>query len=321
MTEYPNIDELLNAYLDGELSQRQIVELHRLIKNDPELARRLRQLEKVKNLVTSLPRERAPEQMLEDIKTVLEKRSLLSPASEHTVHRKGAKYLLARKVLSAAAMIALVAGLLAVIYSIVAPENAADQILARKEPTAEVPTVAPPVAEPAAAPTAFTGIVELKTTDPTALKKTIETAITAYGIAREDTSPPPDSQQTAYSLTGSPENLALLLTDLSANWGDLDSASLYVVADRTGTRIAIENVTTAQIAQIITQADIETQIKAARYFAVVNTAPDTALTPPDVERPQAVTIPKPVLTSPEKPATKPQAEKPVTLTIVITPAE
>ena len=41
MSKDLNIDELLNGYIDGELSTRQTVELKRLINHDPEITKKL----------------------------------------------------------------------------------------------------------------------------------------------------------------------------------------------------------------------------------------------------------------------------------------
>ena len=49
-----DIDELLNSYIDGELTERQKTEVQRLISHDPEIAKRLAQLKKCRLLVASL---------------------------------------------------------------------------------------------------------------------------------------------------------------------------------------------------------------------------------------------------------------------------
>ena len=42
--ENSNIDELLNGFIDGQLSIRQKTEVKRLIVNEPEIAKRLEEL-------------------------------------------------------------------------------------------------------------------------------------------------------------------------------------------------------------------------------------------------------------------------------------
>ena len=60
MKENLNIDELLNSFIDDELSPRHQTEVQRLIAHDAEVAERLAELERCKMLVGSLPRAEAP---------------------------------------------------------------------------------------------------------------------------------------------------------------------------------------------------------------------------------------------------------------------
>ncbi len=122
MKEEPNIDELLNGFIDGELDQRHQTEVQRLITHDAQIAERLRELQKCKVLVGSLPCVEAPAGMAEQIKASLETSALLGRQPESFDAREGARHLLVRRVLAAAAMIGLVAVLAAVVYTIVAPE-------------------------------------------------------------------------------------------------------------------------------------------------------------------------------------------------------
>ena len=55
MSDISDIDELLNSFIDGELPQRQQVELRRLMAHDPQIIKRLRELQKCKILLGSLP--------------------------------------------------------------------------------------------------------------------------------------------------------------------------------------------------------------------------------------------------------------------------
>ena len=50
MKEIPNMDELLNSFIDGELTPRQQTEVQRLIAHEEKVAQRLRQLQKCKML-------------------------------------------------------------------------------------------------------------------------------------------------------------------------------------------------------------------------------------------------------------------------------
>ena len=65
--------------------------------------------------------------MADEIKTTLERRTLLAPPKRHYEEIQGARHLLIRKVLSAAAMIGLITVLAVVIYTILAPEGVEDK--------------------------------------------------------------------------------------------------------------------------------------------------------------------------------------------------
>ena len=58
--ENNKIKELLNSYIDGELTEREKTEVLRLVSDDQQVARRLRELQKTQMLVGSLPRAEAP---------------------------------------------------------------------------------------------------------------------------------------------------------------------------------------------------------------------------------------------------------------------
>ena len=87
MKEKPDIDELLNSFIDGELTERHRVEVQRLIKHDPQIAHRMQELQKCKMLVSSLPRADAPVEILARVKASLKARALLVPGPEIRDHQ------------------------------------------------------------------------------------------------------------------------------------------------------------------------------------------------------------------------------------------
>ena len=121
MKANPNIDELLCSFVDGELPARQQTELQRLVARDPEVGRRLRQLQNCRTLVSALPRAEAPGELLEQIKLAVERKTLLAEQPASGVSTAGVIHLMARRFLAAAAMIALLGVLGFVVYQIVAP--------------------------------------------------------------------------------------------------------------------------------------------------------------------------------------------------------
>ena len=115
MKENPNMDELLNSFIDGELPVRQQTEVQRMIAHDEKIAQRLRQLQKCKILLSSLPVVEAPPQILENVKASLARRTPLVEQPTAFDAHLGARNLLGRTLFAAAAMLGLVGILTAVV--------------------------------------------------------------------------------------------------------------------------------------------------------------------------------------------------------------
>ncbi len=355
MKEQTNIDERLNSFLDGEATERERTEVERLIAHDAKVAKRLSELENCRMLVGSLPYAEAPAEILEKIKASVGKSPTLqsygdgampvrSLEAEAFEERKGAKHLLIRQVVSAAAMVALVAVLGVVIYTILVPEgsgerpmSADDLRLPAKKVEVEPGGAARRLVARAEKPTegakvvlrGFSGRLELKTKALIAADASVNRAIedsglTQYGVSGRD------EGQRVYTVAGSREAVNLLLSDLGNIWGRFDSASLLVETEQVGERVVVDNVKTEQIAEILKQDSSEGRIRVAKDIAAFNRIEKQLpgkemFAAIDYERGELITIPKPVLTSSERPITKPaggaEAEQEVLLTIVVAGSE
>jgi len=338
-SEIPNIDELLNSFIDGELDQRHQTEVQRLIKHDKRIAERLLTLQKCKRLVSSLPYTEAPQELLGDIKASLKERKLLpvrrsllvrhsfsdggsedgvQPArgEQRRREREGARHLLVRRLTAAAAMIGLVAVLAAVIYSIVAPQVVTNKPVAVERPAAAKPREVAAVVKPAetALPRVeFTGRLELKTSSPSEVAAFINKAIEYNIPSDERTAAVSGKLRESHVLICSRQNLRSILADLGTIWDKFDSATLFIETDRPEGQIVVDAVAPEQIIEIAKQDDFETQIKTAKYFAAMNNMAKLSpgrevLTAIDNSSPDLITIPKPVLTSSEKTIKKPPAQ-------------
>ncbi len=328
MKENPEIDELLNSFIDGELTARQQTEVQRLMAHDAKIAQRLRQLQKCKMLVSSLPVVEAPDEILEDVKASLEKRTLLGEQESDFDERAGARHLLVRKVMAAAAMIGLVAVLATVVYTILAPEPVLEGPVAiegRKLP-GEIEVVA---SGPSMVAVEFNGRLELKTSDLVAVDAFINRAIEDNGLTAS-IGPAREQDKSVYSLRCSQDGLNLLLADLDSIWEKFDSATLSVETETFGRQVVVEAITAEQIAEIVNQDNLQRRAEVARDFAMLN---DTAERLPgreiiagiDARSRSLITIPKPVLTSNQR-TTKRQAdraedEQKVNLVIVVAGSE
>lgn len=207
--ENPNIEELLNSYIDGELTERENTEVQRLISHDAQVAQRLRELQTSKILVSSLPRAEAPDRILDGVKASLETEVLSSERAwneEPSGGRVGVRHLRIRKFLAAAAMVGLVAILGSVVYTIVERES---------------PNI-PPVPS-----VAFDGRLELKTDAFSTVNTFIVRAIEDKGLSNS-ISIESQSGKRVYSLTCSQEELNLLLANLTDAWESCNSTTLFV---------------------------------------------------------------------------------------------
>jgi len=266
MKEEMNIDELLNSFLDGEATERERIEVQRLLTHDAEVAKRMRELEKCRMLVSSLPYAEAPAEIMKGIKTSLGKSPVKAPEAVVFEQRRGARHLLIRQVLSVAAMVVLVAVLGVVIYTILVPEVSSKQPIvadnlklpAKKIEIRSEGTVQPvvtkadsssrsalasakrsgeagsaeqgkPIEAAKEVLVGFSGRLELKTKALIAVDASISRAIEDSGLVQYSVSGR-DGKERVYTVAGSRETVNLLLGDLDGIWGKFDSATLVVSA-------------------------------------------------------------------------------------------
>ncbi len=320
------IDELLSGFIDDELATRQRTEVVRLMARDPKIQQRLVQLQKCRMLIGSLPCAEAPPQILEGVKASLAAASA-APAQEEPPRnqRAGRIHLLGRRMLSAAAMLALVGILAGVIYTIVAPETALHQpeVAVDHQPPSGTEVPKPVSHTPAAL--AFSGRLELKTSALAEVAAIINRVIEendlsdSIGDVREAT-------RRIHYVRCSREGLNSLLADLKCLWPNLDSATMFIDTELYGRQVTVDAVTTEQIGQIIDQDSYEKRIELAKDLDMLNGMAEhmpggEILAAIEGEGPSLMTVPRPMITGGELPKTKPnsetEAEKTVRLTIIV----
>jgi len=327
MKEIPNMDELLNSFIDGELPARQHTEVQRLVAHDEKISRRLQQLQRCKMLLSFLPVAEAPPRTLENVKASLaRKTTLLDERLSNFAEQAGARHLLGRRVLAAAAMLGLVAILTAVVYTIVAPEAVTQRPVAveRRERPPKVDVVKP---GPTMVVVPFSGRLELRTSYPPAVVAFINRAIEDNIPSDEWIASDQSNVKEPHALVCSRESFNLLLAELGNIWNKLDSATLFVDTEVFGEQIIVDAVTTRQIAGIVNQNDSKRRVELAKDFAVLNNIAEhlpgrEILTAIDDTTVVLITPPKPVLTSNQKTikksTTRTEANKNVHLTIMVT---
>lgn len=331
MKANPQIDELLCSFIDGELPLRQQTEVQRLVARDAEVAKRLRQLQNCRNLINALPAEQAPADMLEQVKRSLERRTLLGDRAASTQNRAGLWHLKVRRFLAAAAMIALMGGLGAVVYQILAPvqPSGSGRLVADATDSGQM---APEVVETSAAPIlvadeGFSGKLELRTAALNQADSFIKRAIENNGLkgfAQSQTL----VDRRVYQIECSRKGLDRLVADLGTIWERFDSATLTVNTDRLADPVVVGPVTFRQTAQIIDQDSADASVRLARSTAVLNrfaeAMPGRDVLPASDD--QTITIATPEISRPvmasNDPATKAIAAPPedgvkTSLTIVL----
>lgn len=320
MKENPNMDELLNSFIDGELPVRQQTEVQRLIAHDEKIAQRLRQLQKCKILLSSLPVTEAPPQILENVKASLAGRTLLVEQPSAFDEHLGARHLLGRKLFAAAAMLGLVGILTAVVYTIVAPTVTQGPVAVEVVEPAPIIVVAAP----------FSGRLELRTSYLPAVVAVINRAIEDNVPSDEWIASDRSNVREPHALICSSESFNLLLAELDNIWDKLDSATLFVDTEVFGQRVVVDAVTAEQIAGIVNQDDSKRRIEVAKDFAVLNNIAEhlpgrEILTAIDDTTVDLITPPKPRLTGGpktiKKSTTRTKADKNIRLTITVTASD
>jgi negative regulator of sigma E activity len=258
MNEQANVDELLSSFIDGELTERQRIEVQRLISHDAEAAGRFQRLEKCRMLVNSLPRADAPADMLERVKAGLEARRLTLQQTSVFEQRRGALHLFARKVLTAAAMIGLASVLAVVVYTIVAPVETPNRGGAGVDVTL-AGTVAP---------TPFYASLELEPSSSAAVSA-FNRAINDNGLS-ECFTPATQGSKGVYTLTCSRADFKAFLGDLTDSWDRFGSRTLSVETDRFAERVTIRSVSLSQIAEIVNQNSLDKRLELARDVSLAN---------------------------------------------------
>ncbi len=330
MKSDPNLDELLGSFMDGELSPRQRTEVQRMAAHDPQVARRLRQLQNSRSLFCSLPMAKAPGDLLDQIKTSLERQSLLQEQPLLGRHSVGAWTLAFRRFVSAAAVIALMAVLGIVVYQIVSPvpsggvgSRIVKELSSLTKP--DVPAVPPVVVADAG----FTGRLELRTARLVQADTFVARVIENSGLSGH-AEPDLMGNRRVYQVTGSRESVNRLVASLSGVWQSFESAALQMEQpQRSGTPVIIESVTPEQAAGIVAQNSTEASLATATAYAVMNrmakNMPGKEIRPLIQEEPgfllAALNIPKPRETGPDTSTATPQApsegKAQVSLTIVL----
>jgi hypothetical protein len=304
-----NIEQLLNGFIDGQLTPREQTELKRLIRNEPQLERRLAELQKCRTLLGSLPVEKAPEGLIEQVKVsagLAPRRSEVEyePAG---VIRTGAVELMFRKMLSAAAIILLAAGLLVIVWIVVSPgKKIPKQDFVAKVPQ-EIPletpakTIEEPVAKTGPADTTvaeavsasggikipevtakpavaektvpaapvFSATLELKANKPLAADVALKKVLEET-VGSEFTLVSDVNDRYVYAIDCDVTKLNSFLLAAEGIWEQFSGTRLLVETGQAEQPVVIDSVKSWQIGDLAALSEPVRRIKAAQYYAILN---------------------------------------------------
>ncbi len=272
MKANPNIDELLCSFVDGELPPRQQAELQRLATRDPEVGRRLRQLQNCRTLVSALPRAEAPGEMLEQVKLAVERKMLLAEQPASGVSTAGVIHLMTRRFLAAAAMIALLGVLGFVVYQIVAPvpDTSVRSVAYIDKPSPTRPTQ-PAVTPIVVADSGLSGRLEIRTDTIAQADAVLKQAVEQNGLSALVASDDAAGVKT-YKLVSSRQGVSRLITSLQSVWQSFNGVTLQIEEPgQFAALVAVDGVTPEQAASIVASKNTAASMEAARNYAVINT--------------------------------------------------
>ena len=272
------IEELLSALVDDEATERQKNEFIRLVRHDPSIAEQFAAMERQKHILAALPVDSAPESLVEDVRSALERRQILGETSGQTTVT-GTAHLFMRRVLTTAAMLLLPVGLLSyVVYEIIKPPSAGpiSYEVADNIPTSGGPTeVGAPSAPVAAAQLPFDGTLTFRTEQFMAVSNYAEKVIFDQGLI-SFTVPHRTEDATMYQVTAPPEKITVLVDALKSVWPHCQQVGLSVVDKISNDSVDIPNVQTEQVKTLALEDSRDMMNRLAEQYASANIKKDSA---------------------------------------------
>lgn len=272
MKANPSIDELLCSFVDGELSVRQQTEVQRMAARDPEVSRRLRQLQNCKTLVSALPRAEAPAEMLERIRLSVERKTLLDEQPATGASVAGVVHLMARRFLAAAAMIALLGVLGYVVYQIVAPVGGPgfQPPVAGTRKLLQTEAARPGVAPAVVADSGLSGRLEIRTATVAQADAVLKRAVEQNGLSALVTSDDAVGVRT-YKLVSSRQGVSRLIASLQGVWQSFSGVTLQIEGPgQYASPVTVKGITPEQAANIVARENTAASIETAKNYAVLN---------------------------------------------------
>ncbi len=315
MKAKPDMNEMLNAYMDGELAARQGVEFERLLENSSELRDQLRCLKNVRGLVHHLPLKTPPVELSQQVRSMLERKALFGEGVADRPTTERVSKLVFQKIRAVAAVLALGAVLSLLVYSIVAPVDSGPESLAADGKLGPLLPVQGPMR----------GRLELVCAAMPAIDGFLMRSVAFNNLSshvqREDL-----VGQRLYYVSCHREDMKPLLSDLNSVWHQFDETAFYVNTGDLGEMIRINGASVSQVASLMNEKDVRKRIEHAKLESVRNSmrnATDSGSVMASLEDKMTLSAmpPRPMFTSGEPNRTltseSPKPGERVELTIVL----
>lgn len=289
----PDMNEMLNAYMDGELEASQSVEFKQLLENSPDLRGRLCCLKNARNLVHHLPHEDAPVELSQQVRSMLERKALFGEGLAESQATRRVSTILFQKIRAFAAVLALGAVLSLLVYSIVAPVDPGSESPVADEKFAPVMPIQGPMRGKLELVCAAMPSVD------SFLMRSVQFNDLSSCVEREGL-----VGQSLYYVSCSREEAKQLLSALNSVWHQFDETAFFVNTGELGEMIRISGASVRQVASLINEQDVRKRIQHAKLESVRNsmrTATDSGSVMASLEDKMTLSAmpPRPMLTSGE----------------------
>lgn len=284
MKERYEKEDLITAYLDGQLTMRQHTEFKRLLENEPEFAARLSVMERQRDWLRSLPAEKAPAHLAVDVVSALERRLLVNSALTAEPAGRSRRVQMLRRFASVAALIFIPLFVLGVVvFTIVMPQPAAQIAKSDSEPAAanaDSPVVAAKPVETIPRRPVFSGVLYLKTNQSPAVNDFIKKRFYLCGLA-DKMELVQDSQMSTYKIVCDAQSLEMFVSGLTTIWPQCEKTVLTVPQPGADKSLEVQSIIPSQIAELVKMPDEQAIASAAlRYTQQKNHFPiDGGLSP------------------------------------------
>src|SRR5687768_17036468 len=198
MANTENIEAKLCAYIDGELDAQGRAEIEKHLAANPQHRGLIAELSKQREMLRALPRESAPEEIMEFLQGQLERAGLLGDDAAAEAEAQAMRINRWPQVMAAAAIVFLAVGLVGIIYFVLPSQTGDD--------TYAVGTLAtPPVGDAAFSKTGTTAEAKIEAiagvpSDDAFARRDVSGALGEAAVAPAAAEPPSDPSQPSVAM-------------------------------------------------------------------------------------------------------------------------